>query len=266
MQGRRNTTSMTAAMDEYDHVKHLPEEIGNTYNIVGYVVATFITISGGFFIYELIANSDWTFEAQWNIFKSSFGYLCFCIGFIMAIIWWGRFGHWSAKPVVETRDSWGNVIKRKENYDVIEQLFAKFLLPFLGHFFIEPLVYGCFIYYPIQCIIALVGTIFPYILSFIILGVIVLAWSFTHLFRFRYQLVALLLFGIIFSVGFAWGGYMIQPNIPEGFNTTFRNLPSDISEKTIDKDEEDEGFEDAIPQDEKRNQISDDMINEDEFE
>lgn len=197
-------------MENSDHAKRLPVNTDNTYNIVGYVVAAIISIAGGFFIYEIIANSSLTFEAQWNMFKSPLGNICIGIGFLMAIIWWGKFTHWSATPVVETRDSWGGVIERKENYDITEQLFAKVLLPFLGHFVIEPLIYGAIIYYPLQCIIAVVGSIFPYILSLLVLGVIILFWLFTRLFHFRYQILTLIIAGILFSGAFIWGSIAID--------------------------------------------------------
>lgn len=201
-------------MENSNHVERHPIRTDNTYNIVGYVVATIISFAGGVFIYEIIANSSLTFEAQWNMFKSPLGNICIGIGFLMAIIWWGKFTHWSARPVIETRDSWGNVIERKENYDITEQMFAKFLLPMLGHFVIEPLIYGALIYYPLQCIIAVVGSIFPYILSLLILGIIILFWRFTRLFHFRYQILTLIIAGILFSGAFVWGSIAIDESAP----------------------------------------------------
>lgn len=200
-------------MEHQNHAERLPIGSERTYNIVGYVIAAIISIAGGIFIYEILANSSLTFEAEWNIFKSPLGNICFLFGLLMAIIWWGKFTHWSATPVIETRDSWGGVIERKENYDITEQLFAKFLLPLLGHFVIEPLIYAAIIYYPLQCIIAVVGSIFPYILSLLVLGVIILFWMFTRLFHFRYQLVTLIIAGILFSGAFIWGSIAIDESL-----------------------------------------------------
>lgn len=193
----------------------LPEFSDKNYTLVGYVVAALITLSGIFLIYEVLFNSDLTFKANWNMFKSPLGHVCWIIGFVCAIIFWGKMGHWSATPMTEYRDgASGRLVKREENYDVTEQMFAKILLPVIGHFGLEPLVYGALIYYPIQCVIALVGTIFPYVLAFIVLAIIAGAWLFTHICHFRYRSLALIFLGTLFTVGFAWGGYSLQNAAP----------------------------------------------------
>jgi hypothetical protein len=105
-------------------------------------------------------------------------------------------------------------------------MFAKILMPFLGHFVIEPIIYGAIIYYPIQCIIAVVGAIFPYILSLIVLGIIAGSWMFTRIFQFRYHSVVLVAMGILFTIAFAWGGYAISKSEP---GSTIQMLTSDTS-------------------------------------
>lgn len=145
------------------------------------------------------------------MFKSPLGNLCFIIGFIWAMFWWGKFTHWSSTPVVETRDRYfGKLIKREENYDIMEQGFAKIIMPLLGHFVIEPIIYAAIIYYPIQCVIALVGAIFPYILSLIVLAIIIGAWLFTRDVKIRYRSVLLILCGLVFTLAFDLGGYAIM--------------------------------------------------------
>lgn len=191
-------------------IPDLPEFSNENYSIAGYIVASLITLSGGFLIYEVLFNSDLTFSANWNMFKSPLGNLCWIIGFIWAMLWWGKFTHWSATPVTKTYDKYGNLKKVEEDYDVSNQMFAKILMPFLGHFVIEPIIYGAIIYYPIQCIIALVGTIFPYILSLIILAIIVGSWLFTKQLNFRYRSTILILFGVLFTGAFCWGGYALH--------------------------------------------------------
>ena len=196
-------------------VRNIPEFSEKNYSIVGYVFAALITLAGLFLIYEVVTTDALVFKANWNMFKSPLGNLCWFIGFFWAIARWGKFTHWSATPVVETRDKYsGRLIERKENYDVTEQMFAKILMPFLGHFVIEPIIYGAIIYYPIQCIIAVVGTIFPYILSLIVLGIIAGSWMFTRTFQFRYHSVVLVAAGLLFTIAFAWGGYAIGKSEP----------------------------------------------------
>ena len=229
-----------------DCVRSIPEFSEKNNNIVGYVFAALITIAGLFLIYEVVTTDALVFKANWNMFKSPLGHICWFIGFIWAMLWWGKFTHWSATPVVETRDCYGNLIERKENYDVTEQMFAKWLMPLLGHFVIEPLMYGAIIYYPIQCIIALVGAIFPYILSLIVLGIIVGAWLFSRTFQFRYHSVVLVILGILFTVAFAWGAYAIGKNVP---GSTIQMLTGDAQPSfTSNGDATHEFDETAAPQ------------------
>lgn len=212
------------------------EPAEKNYTIAGYIVAGFITVSGIFYIYEMLFNGDMTFQAEWNMFKSAFGNLCMGIGLIMAIVWWGKFTHWSARPMVEVRDKSNNLLASGESNDVTDQLFAKVILPLLGHFVIEPLIYAAIIYYPIQCIVAIVGAIFPYILTLIILCIIALAWMFTRLFHFRYQTVVLVLAGVLLTGAFAWGGYDIHstafPTESEEFE--YAGYDSDFDEAVAD--------------------------------
>lgn len=193
-----------------NRVKNLPEFSDQNYTIVGYVFAALITLAGGYLIYEVLTTDALTFKANWNMFKSPLGSLCICIGFICAIIFWGKFGHWSRTPVLVTKDAFGNVEKVERDYDLIETLFWTILFPFMGHFVIEPIIYGAIIYYPIQCIIAVVGAIFPYILSLIVLSIIVGAWLFTREVKIRYRSALLIACGVLFTVAFAWGGFAIM--------------------------------------------------------
>ena len=192
------------------NLPNIPEFSDSNYKIIGYVVGTLVTLTGAFFLYEVFANGDLTFEANWNMFKSPLGSICLFIGFFWAMIWWGKFTHWSSTPVNEYRDSHGNVIGREESMDIIDQSFAKILMPLLGHFILEPIIYAAIIYYPIQCIIALVGAIFPYIIALIVIAIIALSWLFTSIAMFRYHSVALVVFGLLFTVAFAWGGIAIK--------------------------------------------------------
>ena len=193
---------------------NLPEFSNENYTIAGYIVASLITLSGGFFIYEVLFNSDLTFSANWNMFNSPLGNVCMCIGFVCAIVFWGKMGHWSRTPVIEYRDSSGRLVGAKEDMDVTEQGFAKILLPILGHFVFEPIIYGAIIYYPIQCVIALVGTIFPYVLSLIVLAIMVGSWFFTPKLNFRYHSIVLVLLGVLFTIAFCWGGFTLQNTEP----------------------------------------------------
>lgn len=221
-----------------NRVKNIPEFSDTNYNLVGYIVAALITLAGGFLIYEVITTDALTFKANWNMFKSPLGSLCICIGFICAIIFWGKFGHWTRIPYLVTKDEFGNVKKVEKNYDMIETMFWTIFFPFIGHFIIEPIMYGALIYYPIQCIIAVVGAIFPYILSLIVLGIISGSWMFTRTFQFRYHSVVLVFAGLLFTVAFGWGGYAIGKSEPGSTIQMLTSGTSSSSDVVADADDE----------------------------
>lgn len=164
-------------------------------------------IAGLWLIIEIF-RGDISFSANWNMFKSPIGNICVGIGFIMAIIWWGKFGHWSQTTVRETKDQWGNVVKRETNYDITTTLFDSFALPLIGHLIIEPIVYGALIYYPIQVIIAIVGSIFPYLVILLVLGLIAGTWMIADRLTGKRR-IAFIVGVALLSAGMAgWAGYL----------------------------------------------------------
>ncbi len=138
--------------------------------------STIAMLVAGLWLIIEIFRGDISFSANWNMFKSPLGNICLGIGFIMAMIWWGRFGHWTQTTIRETRDSYGNVVKREKNFDVATSVFDSIAVPLLGHFILEPIVYGALIYYPIQCLIAIVGAVFPYVVILLVLALIAGTW------------------------------------------------------------------------------------------
>jgi len=177
--------------------------------VMAYIASCILTVSGGIFIYEILRNTDLSFSPTWNMFKSPIGGGCICIGFVMALILWGKFGHWSARPVIETRDSFGR-ITREEDYDVSNQMFAKFMLPFLGHFVVEPLIYGALIFYPLMCVVWLIGSAFPYIVSFLILLTMVVAWIFALNPSVAKKIVIFVVGCLVLAAGYAVSSYLID--------------------------------------------------------
>lgn len=226
-----------------DSRSNIPELSDPKRKITGYVLASLITLACGYFIFEVLSSNSLTFKANWNMFKSPLGNLCMIIGFVLAMIWWGKFTHWSATPIVDTRDEYGNLIERKENYDVTEQMFAKWLLPLLGHFVIEPIMYGAIIYYPLQCIIAVVGSIFPYVLSLIVLGIIAGSWLLTRSFLFRNHSIVLIILGLFIIIVFSLGGYAISRN---WFGNTIQMFENNTkSSETVSINDKNTDWEDA---------------------
>ena len=71
-------------------IKNLPDFSDKNYTIASYVIGGLITLTGLFLIYEVLIDGDVSFSAQWNIFKSPLGSICIFIGFIWAMLWWGK--------------------------------------------------------------------------------------------------------------------------------------------------------------------------------
>lgn len=238
-------------------IKNIPEFSNKTYSVVGTIFALTITVSGGFLIYEIVTSDALTLEPEWNMFKSSLGNLCMFIGLICAIIFWGKFMHWTQIPLVGHRDSFGNWVW-KENMDITEQILCKFMMPFIGHFIIEPIIYGAIIYYPLQLVIALVGIIFPYVVALLILGAIVFGWMFTEKVNARYHSVMVVLYGLALTVIFSYVGYYLETSFKTTIVTT--NEPDTQEEENIYTGEED------YSEGEEKEDVDDDEYVEEEYE
>jgi hypothetical protein len=216
--------------------------------IIGYIISGLVTISGGFFAYEVVANSDWTFAPEWNMFKSILLMPLYIIGLILMFANWNKFS-FSQDTYIKTTYSDGSSKTEKSN-DIIDFMFGHILLPIIGRLIIAPLIIAAFIYYPLMCIVWLVGAIFPYVLAAIVLGIIILSWALGNMFQLNNQGIVLAIAGILFTAGFAYGGYAIEQGVPP----TFEQQPvSTSSQNAGDCQVTESEFEDS-------------EINEDEFE
>lgn len=221
---------------------------GGNNTIVGYIISGLVTISGGFFAYEVVANSDWTFAPEWNMFKSILQIPLYIVGLIVVFANWNKFS-FSQDTYIKTTYSDGSSKTEKSN-DIIDFMFGHIFLPLIGRLILAPLIISAFIYYPLMCIVWFVGSIFPYVLAAIVLGIIILSWVLGKLFQMNRQGAILGIAGAIFTVGFAYGGYAIEQGVPSAFEQQ--------SVSTINPDVKDsKGAEGAF---------EDSEINEDEFE
>ena len=163
-----------------------------------------------FFIFEMFTYENFGISANWNIFTS---WLCgplYIFGLIMAIVKWGAFGHWGATPYDVYEDEHGNR-KAVRNEDMVENLFAQILMPILGHFVIEPLVYACIIYYPLMCIVALFGVVLPFALSLLLIGVCVVLFAFSKfLMNVPYRSIVLVVATLFLSVALLWSSISME--------------------------------------------------------
>ena len=169
-----------------------------------------IAVCSLFFIFEMFTYEGFGISANWNIFTS---WLCgplYFVGLILAIVKWGAFGHWGATPYDVYEDEYGNK-KAVRNDDVVENLFAQIMMPILGHFVIEPLVYACIIYYPLMCIVALFGVVLPFALSLILVGVCVLLIVYNKfLMNVPYRSLVLVVTTLFVSVALLWSSISME--------------------------------------------------------
>lgn len=187
-------------------LQKLPEFSQKNFKLATYVCGALLSLSSIFFIYEMFTVEDFGFDVNWNIFKSAWMMPLYVVGIILAIVNWGKFGHWSAKPVYKDED--GNIYR---NDDVVDNTFAQFLLPILGHFVFEPLVYACIIYYPVVCVLALLSAILPYVLALFILAVSVFVFLCSkYVMEVRYRSTVLVLVTVLMTTLLTWSAVNME--------------------------------------------------------
>lgn len=189
-------------------MKELPEFSQRNYNFAGYIVGTAITCSGVLLIYQILFHADITFSANWNMFDSVLMWPLYIIGLLVMFANWNTFSFsYDTYDKITYGDGHTEV---KRNWDIIEWMMGHVIAPVLGRFVLVPIIIAALIYYPLMCIVHLVGSIFPYILSLIVVAIIGFSWMFTRWFQFRYHSWVLVLVGIVFTAAFSWGGYAIS--------------------------------------------------------
>lgn len=119
-------------------IQRIPEFSDKNFRIATYVCGSVLAAASIFFIYEMFTLEDFGFNVNWNIFKSFWLAPLYIVGLILAIVNWGKFGHWGGKPVYKDKD--GNIY---ENNDLVDNVFASILLPLLGHFVFGARRFGC---------------------------------------------------------------------------------------------------------------------------
>lgn len=185
-------------------INRLPEFSPKNFGIASKVCSGLLAASAIFFIYEMFTVDNFGISVNWNIFTSAWFGPLFVVGFVLAIVFWGKFGHWGGQPVYVGEDAAG----RKQvvrNDDVVDNMFWHFMMPILGHFVFEPIIYACLIYYPLMCVFALLGLILPYALTLILLAIPVVVFmseKFTINLRFRSTILVVLT--TLLTVGLVW--------------------------------------------------------------
>ena len=208
--------------------QRIPEFSDKNFKTASYVCGILLSLVSIFFIYEMFTVEDFGFNVNWNIFKSFWLAPLWILGVVLAIVNWGKFGHWGAKPVYKDKD--GNIY---ENNDIVDNMFAQLLLPILGHFVFEPLVYACLIYYPVVCVLALLGAVLPYLLALLLVALSV--WAFLcskYVMGLRYRSALLVAVTVLVTAILAWSAISMEKGKADVVETeVVEELPAEISEQ-----------------------------------
>lgn len=223
----------------------LPNFSDTNYAYASYICGTLVAASSLFFIYEMFTAADFGIEIQWNIFKSAWFSPLFVVGFILAIVNWGKFGHWGGQPVNIYKDKYGNKYAER-NDDIMDNMFGHIILPLLGHFVIEPIIYACIIFYPLMCLFAILGFILPYAITLILISISVFIFlSPKHANGVAYRSVVLVLLTLLMGGGLSWAGWSMESSKGNdySFQTTSPETEEEIQTTTsTDNTDEDDMF------------------------
>lgn len=213
----------------------VPEFSSRNFNYVSYICGILMGVSSIFFIYEMFTSDNFGIDIQWNIFKSAWFTPLFFIGLILAIINWGKFGHWGGQPYNVYKDRNGKEYVER-NDDITDNMFAHFILPIIGHFVIEPILYACIIFYPLMCVFAIIGIILPYFLSILLLGISAAVFMGGRtLAKVRCHSLIVLLATVIIGGGLTWISINME-NAKAGSSRTEITTDAPMDENTDNTD------------------------------
>ena len=193
----------------------IPEFSKQSFFLASKICAGLLLAAAIFFIYEMFTVNNFGIDVNWNYFTSAWFWPLFVIGFILALANWGKFGHWGGQPYDIYEDPDGKKIPVR-NDDITDNMLWQIVMPLLGHFIIEPIIYGCLIYYPLMCVFAIVGLILPYLLALILLAIPVCLYIFAEAAEeLRYRSILLVLVTLILTVGLTWISINMENGKPE---------------------------------------------------
>ena len=186
------------------YLKKIPEFSDSNFVKASYICGGMLSAIVVFFIIEMFSADNFGLDIEWNIFESAWFGVLFPIGFILAIVNWGKFGHWSMQSYYVYKDDWGRKYTKKNN-DIIDTMFNSIIWPLVGHFLIEPTIYACIIYYPLMCIFALLDALLPYVISLALIalsaGVLL---SSRYFIQMRYRSLAVVCITVLVGGGLLW--------------------------------------------------------------
>lgn len=230
-------------MNISSYLKRIPEFSDSNFIKASYICGGILSVIVLFFIFEMFSVEDFGISIEWNIFESAWFSILFPIGFVLAIVNWGKFGHWSMQSYDVYKDDYGRKYTKK-NQDIIETMFNSIIWPLVGHFLIEPTLYACIIFYPLMCVFALLDVILPYVITLLLIalsvGVLV---SRRYLIHMRYRSLAIVGVTILVGGGLLWTSINMeqskhsQNEIEQSSEVSNSNMFNEPDTKPVEIDE-----------------------------
>ena len=94
-------------MNISSYLKKIPEFSDTNFIKASYICGGVLSAIVIFFIIEMFSADDFGINIEWNIFESAWFGILFPIGFVLAIVNWGKFGHWSMQAYDVYKDEYG---------------------------------------------------------------------------------------------------------------------------------------------------------------
>ena len=197
-------------MNISSYMKRIPEFSDSNFVKASYICGGLLSAVVLFFIYEMFTVADFGISIEWNIFESAWFNILFPIGIVLAIVNWGKMGHWSVQAYDVYKDEYGRKYKKK-NEDMIETMFNSIIWPLVGHFLIEPALYACIIYYPLMCVFALLDFILPYAISLLLMALSAgVLMSSRYFIQMRYRSLAIVCITVFVGGGLLWASINME--------------------------------------------------------
>ena len=224
----------------------IPELSEQSFVKASYICGGVVFACSIFFCFVLFTAADFGFDIEWNIFESVWFTPLFIIGLLLAIVNWGKFGHWGGQPYDVYKDSYGNKYT-KRNDDIIENLFAHILLPILGHFVFEPIIYACLIFYPLMCVFALLDIVLPYVITLFLMGLSTFFFmSQRYMMKISHRSFILILVTLLVGGGLIWISVNMEQTktslIEESFLEERKSVEENIGNTSDNEEQIDDMF------------------------
>lgn len=197
-------------MNILSYLKRIPEFSDVSFVKASHICGAILSAAVLFFIYEMFTVADFGLSIEWNIFESVWFSILFPIGFVLAIVNWGKMGHWSMQAYNVYKDGYGRKYVEKD-YDIMETMFNSIILPLVGHFLIEPTIYACIIYYPLMCVFALLDVVLPYAISVLLIALSAgILMSSRYVMHIRYRSLAIVCITFFVGGGLLWASINME--------------------------------------------------------